>query len=93
MKNGVANSHFEILMHRQIERAEDFYRASPELYGWLKPESKKIFGLMTATYHTILRKIATNPSAVFTKRLRPGVFDRLRLGVKWSCCAPRELVL
>lgn len=93
LKKGVVNAAFEKLMRSQIQRAEDYYLASRELYGRLKPEGKKIFGLMTATYHAILKRIAANPAAVFTSRIRPGKFARLRLAAKWTCFAPKELKL
>jgi phytoene synthase len=93
LKMGIVNPAFEKLMRSQLDRAEDYYRASRELYVWLKPEGKKIFGLMTATYHAILKRIAANPAAVFTKRIRPGKFERFRLLAKWTCFAPKELIL
>ena len=93
LKNGVVNPAFEKLLRTQLDRAEDYYRASRELYARLKPEGKKIFGLMTATYHAILKNIAANPAAVFTKRIRPGMFKRIRLVAKWTYFAPKELVL
>ena len=48
-------------MRMQLDRAEDYYRASRDLYARLKPDGKKVFGLMTATYHAISKKIAANP--------------------------------
>jgi 15-cis-phytoene synthase len=91
LKQGIANPAFEKLMRQQLARAEDYYCASRELYVRLKPEGKKIFGLMTATYRAILKKIAADPAAVFTKRIRPGTFERFRLIAKWTCFAPKEL--
>jgi phytoene synthase len=93
LKNGVINPAFNRLMRTQLAWAEDYYRASRDLYARLKPEGKKIFGLMTATYHAISKKIAANPAAVFTKHIRPGMFERLRLVAKWTCFTPRELIL
>jgi phytoene synthase len=93
IKKGIVNAAFEKLMRSQIQRAEDYYLASLELYGRLKPEGRKIFGLMTATYHAILKRIAADPAAVFTSRVRPSKFERMRLAAKWTCFAPRELKL
>jgi phytoene synthase len=93
LKRGAANPAFEKLMQIQIDRAEDYYRASRELYVRLKPAGRKIFGLMTASYHTILRHIAADPAAVFTCRIRPGRLDRIRLASRWTFRAPKELVL
>ncbi len=93
LKNGVVNPAFEKLMRSQLDRAESYYRASRELYARLMPDGKKIFGLMTATYHALLQKIAAHPDAVFAKRVRPGRFERFRLIAKWACFSPQELVL
>jgi 15-cis-phytoene synthase len=92
LKNGSVNPAFENLMRNQVVRAEDYYRAARELHARLKPEGKKIFGLMTATYRAILRRIAARPAAVFTTRIRPGAFERLGLLVKWTCFPPKELL-
>jgi 15-cis-phytoene synthase len=91
LKIGVANPAFDKLMRMQVDRAEDYYRASRELYALIKPDGKKIFGLMTSTYHAILKKIATDPSAVFEKRIRLDTLTRIRLAARWTFFAPEEL--
>jgi 15-cis-phytoene synthase len=93
LKRGVANSAFEKLMRRQIDRAEDYYGAGQELYSRLKPDGKRVFGLMTAMYYAILRRIAADPAAVFFRRVRPTRFERVRLAVRWIFCAPKQLIL
>jgi phytoene synthase len=93
LKNGVVNSAFEKLIHGQLARAEECYRAAPELYARLNPEGKKIFGLMTASYHAILKRIAADPAAVFQKRIRPGKLERLILFANWIFRTPAELRL
>jgi phytoene synthase len=93
IKRGVVNPAFERLLHSQVQRAEEHYAASRELYARLTPEGKKIFGLMTATYHSILKKIAADPAAVFRKRIRPGKLERIRLLARWTFLTPKELVL
>jgi 15-cis-phytoene synthase len=90
LKRGAANPAFEKLMRVQIDRAVDYYRAGRELYVRLKPEGKKIFGLMTATYRLILRKIAARPVDVFQKRVRIGALDRMLLAARWTCFAPKD---
>jgi 15-cis-phytoene synthase len=90
---GVVNPAFGKLMRMQIARAEDYYRAGRGLYARIMPDGRKIFGLMTATYHAILQEIAADPAAVFAKRIRPGAFERSRLAVRWTCFPPKELDL
>ncbi|MCC6124494.1 MAG: squalene/phytoene synthase family protein [Pirellulales bacterium] len=90
---GGVNAAFEKLMQCQIDRAEDYYRASRELYVRLMPEGKKIFGLMTTTYHAILKRIAANPAAIFTRRIRPGKLDSSLLFAQWFFSAPPKELL
>jgi phytoene synthase len=93
INRGVVNPAFDRLLHSQTQRAEECYAASRELYARLMPDGKKIFGLMTATYHAILKKIAADPAAVFRKRIRLGKFERIRLLARWTFLTPKELVL
>ena len=72
LRAGVADERFHRLMAMQIARAEQFYREAAELLEWLEPPGRRIFGLMTATYRTLLRTIASRPAAVFERRIRLG---------------------
>jgi phytoene synthase len=90
LQGGVANPAFEKLMRSQIHRAESYYRAARELHARLKPEGKKIFGLMTATYRELLAKIAARPDAVFSQHIRLSLIDRLRIVGRWTIFAPKE---
>jgi 15-cis-phytoene synthase len=87
---GVVNRSFLRLMEREIGRAEQYYREGGELYEWLTPDGRRIFGLMTETYHALLRKIASRPEAVLQGRVRLGGIEKLRLFARWLCLPPKR---
>ena len=80
---GTANDAFLRLMRFEIQRAEQFYRVAAGLGEWLEPDGRRIFGLMTATYRRLLRKIERRPADVLRRRVRLGSFTRLRLFARW----------
>jgi 15-cis-phytoene synthase len=80
---GSANDAFLDLMRFEIERAEQFYRAAAGLSDWLEPDGRRIFGLMTATYHQLLKQIERRPAEVLRRRVRVGSLQKLRLFVRW----------
>jgi phytoene synthase len=93
LRAGVANDGFDRLMSLQIARAESFYLEAAELLDWLEPPGRRVFGLMVATYGTLLRAIASRPAAVLERRVRLGVVKRLRLLARWSLLPPRKASL
>jgi 15-cis-phytoene synthase len=93
LKHGVVNAAFEKLMRDQIERTEEYYRASRLLYPRLFPLGQRVFGMMTAMYHAILRQIAANPAAVFVTRVRPRPLERLQFLFRWGCFPRRDFEL
>ena len=68
--SGVVNPAFCRLMDLEINRAEQFYRDAAELPRWLDPDGRRIFRLMTATYHALLDEIRRRPGDVFLRRIR-----------------------
>jgi phytoene synthase len=91
LKRGVVNPCLLKLMQIEIGLAEEYYQSSRELYCHINPDGRKLFGLMTGTYHTLLTKIARNPAAVLSKRIRLVFFERLRLARRWMGKLPQEL--
>ncbi len=67
---GRATSGFDRLMALQTARAEHFYRQAAELAGWLQPDGRRVFAVILATYHALLRKIERRPRDVLTRRVR-----------------------
>jgi phytoene synthase len=93
LRAGVADERFHRLMSLQIARAESFYREAAELLDWLEPPGRRVFGLMMATYRTLLRTIAGRPATVFERRIRLGPLKRLQLLARWSLLPPRKASL
>jgi 15-cis-phytoene synthase len=87
---GVDNAGFRRLVAKQAARAEEFYRQGSELIDWLEPSGRRIFGLMTATYQTLLRKIASQPGEILLGRVRLGRLRKLRLAARWAFLPPRK---
>ena len=87
---GVINRSFVRLMEQEIERTERFYRDGCELYDWLTPDGRRIFGLMISTYWSLLQKIAARPEAVLRGRVRVGHVKRLQLFARWLLLPPRR---
>jgi squalene-associated FAD-dependent desaturase len=81
---GVDDERLRRLMAVEVARAEQFYAASDELMEWLSPSGRRIFGLMMATYHSLLRRIARRPGNVFRRRVRLGSLKKLQLVARWS---------
>lgn len=84
------NSSFRELMALQIARAKQFYRGGAALWDWLDPDGRRIFGLITATYRTLLEKIERHPAVVFERRVRLSWPEKLRLMARWSLLPPRK---
>ncbi|MCE5269000.1 MAG: phytoene/squalene synthase family protein [Planctomycetaceae bacterium] len=88
LRAGVADDRFRRLMAMQVARAETLYSEGAELLPWLAPPGKRIFGLLMATYHALLREIARQPEVVFHRRLTLGPLKRLQLLARWSIRPP-----
>jgi 15-cis-phytoene synthase len=82
---GKANLGFKRLMRRVIDRAQTHYQAANALYLEILPEGRRIFGLMVATYHALLKKIDQHPTDVLQRRMVLSRCQRLLLAVRWSC--------
>ena len=61
---------FEAFLRFQIDRAEDYYVTGATLAPLLSPEGQRIFAAMLGLYRSLLRKIARDPLAVLTHRVR-----------------------
>ena len=84
LRAGMVDERFYRLMAEQIARAERFYTVGAELVEWLDPSGRRIFGLMMATYHALLRKIARRPAEVFRRRVRLGRLKKIQIAARLS---------
>lgn len=89
----VADARFLKLMEYEIGRAEWFYREGAELMGWLQPGGRRVFGMMMATYRTLLKKIKRRPGAVLAGRVSLGPARKLRILARWTLLPPRMAAL
>jgi phytoene synthase len=93
LRVGIVDDRFRQLMADEIARAEQFYADGAALLDWLEPDGRRIFGLMTESYHVLLRAIAARPVDVFCRRIRPSRIEKLRLLLRWTFIPPRKLFL
>lgn len=87
---GVADERFDRLMAIQIGRAQRLYREGAELFNFLEADGRRVFGMMTATYHALLQKIARRPRLVQSRRARLSRWQKLRIAARWRLLPPRR---
>jgi phytoene synthase len=90
LRRGVVSPAFFRLMELEAARAEDFYRQGGRLLGCLAPPGRRIFGMITATYHALLEKIRRRPGAVFVRRVGLGWPQKLGIAARWTLLPPRS---
>ena len=90
LKTGVANEAFYRLMQFEIERAKRFYRGGAELWNWLEPDGRRIFGLMTATYWRLMKQIEQCPAEVLRRRVRLSPLTKIRLFASWMLLSQKR---
>ena len=79
---GLADRRFQSLVAMEVDRAQQYYSEGAKLRDLLDRDGRRVFGIMTATYRTLLRKIARRPADVFTHRIRLNNWEKLRIGFK-----------
>lgn len=57
------------LLHTEIQRAQEYYKASDELIPLLDTDSRSAMRVLATIYHELLDRIAKDPSAVFRTRV------------------------
>jgi phytoene synthase len=87
---GVADQRFDRLMAIQIGRARRLYHEGAGLFDFLEPDGRRVFGMMTATYHALLQRIARRPRQVVARRVRLGRWQKLRIAARWMLLPPRR---
>jgi len=89
----VADEGFERLMKLEIDRARRFYREGAELFHWLNPDGRRIFGMMTTIYHRLLERIERRPSDVLRGRVGLSGWQRLGIAARWVVLPARRSAL
>jgi phytoene synthase len=90
---GVADERFQRLMRFQIDRARQFYRDGAELFDWLEPDGRRVFGMMMTVYYRLLQHIERQPSEVFTRRMRLSRWRKLWIAARWLLLPARRSAL
>jgi len=93
LKAGVADERFDRLMEREVDRAEQFYREGAELFEWLAPDGRRVFGMMMATYGALLQKIKHRRRVVLTRQIRLSRGKKLQIAARWALLPPRPSAL
>jgi phytoene synthase len=84
LKKGVVNKAFLRLMDMQFDRARQLYQEGCRLFDFLNPDGRRIFGLMTTVYRSLLEKIARRPGDVFSRGVKISKFNRIIIFLYWS---------
>lgn len=79
---------FRELVRFEIARAEQFYRQGAELAAYLAPPGRRIFAAMWSTYHGLLEKIKRHDGDVWTRRIRLGRWQKLRIAARALLARP-----
>jgi len=90
---GVVDPRFERLMQLEIDRARRLYREGAELFDWLEPDGRRVFGMMTTVYYRLLEEIARRPSEVLRRRVGLSRWSKLRIAARWALLPARRSAL
>ncbi len=93
LRSGVVNDRYFRLIRLQTDRAEAFYRRGAELFPFLEPEGRRIFGLLIDVYHRLLARIQRRPADVLVRRVRLSSWQKLRVAARWTLLPPRRTAL
>ena len=84
------DARFDRLMRLEIDRARHFYRQGAEVFDWLQPAGRRVFGMMTSLYGGLLRRIEAAPARVLDGRVRLGRLRKLAIAARWTLLPPRR---
>jgi len=90
---GAADERFDRLVALQIDRARRLYHEGAQLFDLLEPDGRRIFGMMTATYHALLERIARRPREILVRRVCLSGWKKLRIAARWMLLPPRRSAL
>jgi phytoene synthase len=93
LRSAIVDQRYFRLMRLQTDRAEEFYRLGAELFPFLEPEGRRIFGLLLDVYHRLLGRIQRRPADVLVRRVRLSSWQKLRVAARWILLPPRRTAL
>ena len=74
---------FEAFLIHQFERCEIYYTNATPLYRMIKPDSRKVYGMMWSRYRAVFHKIRTNPRRIGWGNASLSLMAKLRLFLRW----------
>jgi len=93
LARGVADERFLRVMELEIDRVDRLYREGAELFQWLEPDGRRVFGMMMTVYHRLFQRIRRRPGDVLLGRVRLGRAEKLRIAARWLLLPPRRAAL
>ncbi len=93
LSRGESGPGFERLIELEFERAHSLYQEGSALFNHLEPDGRRIFGMMMAVYHRLLKKVHRTGPAILDARVRLSRLEKLRIAARWIIAPPRRLVL
>ena len=88
---GAFEEKFLRLLHHQFERCEIYYTNSAPLYELIRPESRKVYGMMWSRYYALFKKLRSKPYSLTQGRVRLSTLRKLRLLLRWKLLPPKRL--
>jgi len=86
--SGIVNKNTARWLEFQMDRTADFYHRGAELLPHLSPRGRRIFGLMTATYWTLFRRLRRFRAELLRTRIRVPAVRILTLALRWAVLPP-----
>ncbi|GAB4138540.1 phytoene/squalene synthase family protein [Thermopirellula anaerolimosa] len=72
----------------QMDRTAAYYRRGADLLQHLSPRGRRIFGLMTATYWSLFRRLRRFREEILRTRIRVPAVQMVGLAVRWALLPP-----
>ncbi|MGL6225903.1 MAG: phytoene/squalene synthase family protein [Thermoguttaceae bacterium] len=82
---------FERFLSPVLQRIEECYHRSRELYRLISADSRRSFGMIYDAYFRLFQKIQRDPRIVLSRRVRLSFLEKLQLFFRWSFFPPQEM--
>jgi phytoene synthase len=90
LTSGVVDERFDRLVSFEVDRARRLYRDGAELFDWLEPDGRRIFGMMITIYHRLLCRVDRARRLLFSERVGLSRCEKLRIAARWALLPPRR---
>ena len=93
LRRGTVNEAFHRLITLEVGRARQLFHDGAGLFEFLAPGSRRIFGMMLATYYRLLEEIDRHRDRLFERRVRLARSTKLLTAARWFLLPPRRSAL